>query len=539
MCVSSPGTGPWRVAVVLAGVFLSPAGVQARGSSPFCLGAYANDQVVVAPEARRQEETTRYSFCVRSTAVYQCAYYGPDGSLMSRRQTQSAHGTAFAFRREGAFSYLLTNEHVTEWPFVSSKSSGLDVPVGCKRISQTVSIVDDENDSYAKDDIPLQRVVVDPELDVAVLKAQTRMDIMPFGLGQSSGLQVGDAIRVRGFPLGAFQAVHGGKVISAREPDQEGKWDHYDFVTDAQLSVGNSGSPVMAISCKTRRFELVGIYHAGYHRGQALNTVVGVDEFREIMTTLRPRTRKQPTSELSAADRQALVAELRAGRITPLLPMSGHVIGIRLAGDRLLYDLYPRKFPLIDWRLMVLEDLPSTGFGRVGRIWFGSEQGLRERAFGELRPGEQNAVVHLMEAVRKKQRQGLLFRQLEPLAKRSRANNEKLRALERSMSREQADRSTVLRTLLDVVAQYAPGPNERGVSVSVTAQPPTPAKATAGGKQPAKPAPPGATPAPGKPGAAPVKPAAGKPAAKPAAGTPAAKPKPAPLSGANTARRER
>ena len=49
-----------------------------------------------------------------------------------------------------------------------------------------------------------------------------------------------------------------------RDRDQEQGWDHVDFVVDALLSEGNSGSPVLAASCKSRELELVGVYHAGY-----------------------------------------------------------------------------------------------------------------------------------------------------------------------------------------------------------------------------------------------------------------------------------
>ena len=35
--------------------------------------------------------------------------------------------------------------------------------------------------------------------------------------------------------------------------------DHVDFVVDALLSEGNSGSPVLAVSCKSRLMELVGV----------------------------------------------------------------------------------------------------------------------------------------------------------------------------------------------------------------------------------------------------------------------------------------
>ncbi len=439
--------------------------------SPYCQGTYASDLVAVAPEARRLEETTRYTFCVRSTAVYQCAYYGPDGSLMSRRAVKNAHGTAFAFRREGNNTYFLTNEHVTEWPFVTGKESLEGVPPGCKRVSQTVAIVDDENDSYAKDDLSLQRVVVDAELDTAILKAPTRVPLVPFGVGQSAALKVGDGIRVRGFPLGAFQAVHAGKVVSAREPDREGKWDHWDFVVDAQLSTGNSGSPVLAVSCRTRRFELVGIYHAGYKRGAALNVVVGVDEFRELMTTLKPRSKQHKVSPPGAGERQQLLSELRGGKVTPLFPFGGQVVGVRAAGTRLLYDVYPRRFPLVDWRAAVIEDLPAPGFGRIGRIWFGSEHGLRERAFTELRTGEQHTVATLVDAIRVYQRMVLQYRQLEAQAKRSRTQHERVRALEREMNLGRGDRQAVMRALSELVGQYGPGPSDAAVPLSATMSP--------------------------------------------------------------------
>jgi serine protease Do len=452
------------------------------GRSPYCQGAYANDPLALAPEARRVEERTRYTFCVRSIAVYQCAYYGPDGSLMSRRLTKTAHGTAFAFRRDATQTYFLTNEHVTEWPFVTAKGGEVEgVPLGCKRTSQTVSIVDDENDSYGKDDIGLQRVVVDAELDTAILKAPVKVAVTPFGLGQSAGLKVGDAVQVRGFPLAAFQAVNAGKVISARERDQEGKWDHWDFVVDAQLSSGNSGSPVLAISCKTHRFELVGIYHAGYRLGQSLNVVIGIDELRDLMTTFRPSARRSaPVAGLTPGDRSALLTQVRQGKTTPLIPFGGSVVGIRLAGTRLLYDFYPRRFPLVDWRVAVFEDLPSQGFGRVGRTWFGNERGLHEKAFSELKPGEQNTVAQLVDAVRLQAQHVLQFRELEPLAKRTRSHYERLRHVEREVGRGQAARVAAMRALLDMVGLYAPGPNAQGLPISVTtALPASPSPAPA------------------------------------------------------------
>lgn len=458
--------------------------------SPYCIGPYANDLVALSAAARTEEEKTRYTFCVRSVATYQCAYYAPDGSLASRREVKSAHGTAFAFRREGSWTYFLTNEHVIEWPFVSGKDTPVEgISNGCKRIGQKVYIVDDENDVYSRDDQTLERVVADVELDVAVLKAQVKVDLIPFSLGQSAALRVGNAVRVRGFPLGAFQAVHGGKVISAREPDRDGKWDHIDFVIDAQLSTGNSGSPVLGVSCKTGRFELLGIYHAGYVHGPGLNVVVGIDEFRDLMTTLKPRPRRKPAVLLAAADRKAVESELRSGRLMPLFPYGGHVVGLRVTKDgRLLYDFYPKRFPLVDWRLAVIEDLPASGYGRIGRIWFGNDQGLAERGFSELKAAEQTTIANLVEAVRYHVRNIQQYRLQEPAAKRSRAGLERLQLIEREIGRTQNGRAVQMRAIVDLASSHAPSAG-KGLPLSITVSPSSPKPAAPGPAGP-KPAPP-------------------------------------------------
>lgn len=75
-----------------------------------------------------------------------------------------------------------------------------DIPLGCKRISQSISIVTDEKDDYADDDQPLQRVLADPELDVSILKAPVKLDVIPFRIGQSASIRAGNVVQVRGFP---------------------------------------------------------------------------------------------------------------------------------------------------------------------------------------------------------------------------------------------------------------------------------------------------------------------------------------------------
>jgi hypothetical protein len=446
-------------------------------ASPYCQGHYASDLVVLDRAARAVEEKTRYSFCLRSTAIYQCMYYGPDGALQGRKMTMTAHGTAFAYRRDGGTTFFLSNEHVTEWPFVTGTGAASveGVPAGCKRVGDALTLVDSEADTYAKDDVRLERVVVDHELDAAVLKtpSSSKVSLIPFSFGQSAALKIGDAVRVRGFPLGAFQAVQGGKVISPREPDQERGWDHYDFVTDAQLSQGSSGSPVLAVNCATRSFELVGVFHAAYKHGQSLNVVIGIDELRDLITTLKSRKKRRLVEPvLSAADRQQLVGKLRRGAVTPIFSFGNVVVGIRLADTRLLYDIYSKKYPLVDWRAAVIEDLPAQSFGRIGRIWFGNELGLTEKAFSDLKPAEQNTLAHVVDGIRVHFKRVQLYRQLEPLARKSRAEHDRLRALDREMNRHSATRVSIIRGLLEVADAYDPNPNDKPVSIHATTAPP-------------------------------------------------------------------
>ncbi len=242
-------------------LFLSASGA-ARGDepAPYCIGQYAEDLARLTPASRELEKQV-YSYCVRNVATYECLSYGDDGSVRHTRKKAVAHGTAFAYQKQASGeTLLLTNEHVVDWPAVSDEQHPVEgVPIGCKRVSESIRIVDNEDDDFDRDDIPLTKVVSDAELDAAVLRTKAQLPLMPWKVGQSSSLRERDVVEVRGFPLGAFRATNVGKVISPRDHDDQGEWNHDDFVIDALLSAGNSGSPVLAVSCKTGEFELVGV----------------------------------------------------------------------------------------------------------------------------------------------------------------------------------------------------------------------------------------------------------------------------------------
>src|SRR5688572_25984537 len=91
--------------------------IPASQGTAYCRGEYADNILALAPGVREIEEAP-YSYCVRSTATYECLSYGPDGNVRRQRSTTVTHGTAFGYRHQGGGTLLLTNNHVAEWPLV-------------------------------------------------------------------------------------------------------------------------------------------------------------------------------------------------------------------------------------------------------------------------------------------------------------------------------------------------------------------------------------------------------------------------------------
>src|SRR5262249_19795508 len=201
-------------------------------------------------------------------------------------------------------------------------------------------------------------------------------------VGKGAGVREGNGVEVRGFPLGVMQAVSSGKVVNPYDRDQEQGWDHVDFVIDALLSEGNSGSPVLAVSCKSREMELVGVYHAGYKGHGALNVVVGIDQLVDFMHKKKrvPRGLAEgPGGGMGPNERARLQGALAGGTL-PLFDFGGLFVHAESQDGALLYQIYSRQFPLDDRRVIVIEDKPpddknAGAFGTLGRLWVLSATG--------------------------------------------------------------------------------------------------------------------------------------------------------------------
>ena len=475
-------------------------------SAAYCASEYADDFSAFTSRARELEQKLpAYTFCIRSSATYECPFYGADGSLRRKKRRVVAHGTGFAYKQDSNEALLLTNEHVAEWPAVTDEDHPVeDVPLGCKRVGDSLKIVDNESDSYVRDDIPLTRVVVDPQLDVAVLKAKSQLPIVPWRIGHSAGLKERNIVDVRGFPLGVLKATNVGKVVSAYDHDDYKDWDHDDFVIDALLSPGNSGSPVFAISCKTGEFELVGIYHAGYTRGSALNVVVAIDQVRDLMTTLKrtPRVRPEMRIVLDGSTRASLLAASKMS-LESFFPFGQMTAAVRSRDDGVIfYEVFNRDFPLRAYPVLVIEDLPpadASSFGALGRIWIGNRQGLKAYARSEFDAETLSQLTKLLEGLRRDSVAASAVRSGDQDVSTGKEGFERTERMHKALQRASASYTDLAQGVLDLSERFGPQPGEPSLDIRAVVKAPAAEPNPSGANLPASPAvgavlPPASTP---------------------------------------------
>ncbi len=477
--------------------------------------------MALTAQARAHDEAQPpYTYCIRAIATYECPSYAPDGTLRRTRRKVVAHGTGFGLRRQGADTLVVTNEHVAEWPAVTDPDHPVeDVPPGCKRVSSALRIVEDEGDTYERDDVPLARVVSDPQLDVSVLRAHAELPVLPWKIGRSAGLRERNAVDIRGFPLGVLRAHNLGKVISTYDHDDAEDWDHDDFVIDAPLSPGNSGSPVLAVSCRTGELELVGIYHARYTRASALHVVVGVDQFRDLLATLRRPARPRNDGPPLDAHARARV-QRSAGETGPLFfPFGAVTAAVHARPDgALVFEVKGRDFPVLAQPALVIEDLPAPdgGFGHAGRTWAGNRQGLREVAVATLDADARDLLARTLDVLRRAAVAAATQQETSRSGMRTRAAFQDVKRLEAALRRVAAQQDlsqAVLDEAEALLPRFADAPATFAEALAAPTEPQPPTRPA---WQPGSFAPEDSSPAPARaPGPVTVLPPAGAPPARP------------------------
>ncbi len=304
-----------------------------------CNGTYSDTLLALSPSVAAYEQQPGHSwvYCLRNTATYEQVYYGRDGKLKKRYLKAVAHGTGFAYRWTGQETLLLTNHHVATWPDVTDDDNAVrGVPTGSRKVGETLQIVRNDEDDYEPGFITLGRAVTDPTLDASVVKSRQRLNVMPYAIGSSAALRTGNAVEIRGYPLGAFAAANVGKVTNPYVEDTEGSWNHTDVALDALVNKGNSGSPMLAVSCVTGEYELVALFHAGFREGAAMNLAVGIDELRTLMDKLTPRPARPQLPNLATLtpeNRAALAAMLTGPNAIQEIRFGRRLVRVRLTED--------------------------------------------------------------------------------------------------------------------------------------------------------------------------------------------------------------
>ncbi|HEY3447439.1 MAG TPA: serine protease [Myxococcales bacterium] len=471
-----------------------------------CTGEYADAILALSPRAREFERLpeANYSYCLRNTATYECLYYGPDGRIRKRNVTVTAHGTAFAYREKNDEHFLLTNDHVATWPSVTAdENDAAGVPGGCKRVDEQLRLVRDESDDYEPGQVQVTKVASDPALDAAILKTKAKLNLMPYRVGRSALLKSGNVVEVRGFPLGLLQATNFGKVVTAYDHDREKGWEHVDFVTDALLSRGNSGSPVLAVSCRTGELELVGLFHAGYRESPALNAVVGIDQLREFMETLkRTRASRFDDTPLTAEVRAAIATALGHPEVMPFFRLGDRTTRARLDGTAIVFDVLHDAFPSRDSVSLQLRDMPGEGAGILESISVETNTGMRTVKAEAADAETQELAGRLLDIARRQLVRTIVYREAAALAKSSRDASRRATDLLRQLDRSRTEANELIRALSDAGARFpetplAAAPPLTGPSVAPTMAPataaavaaPAPAAAPAPPPQPPPPAP--------------------------------------------------
>jgi serine protease Do len=308
-------------------------------------------------------------------------------------------------------------------------------------------------------------VAADPRLDLAIVRAAAALPLMPWQIGRSRELRERNAVVVQGFPLGRLRAENVGKVVAAHDHDTYRAWDHDDFVVDALLSPGHSGSPVFATSCQTGQPELVGVYHAAYSRGTALNVVVSIDQARALMERLEGRPAAvEPVVDPASRER---LLEL-AGRVAlPAFPFGRHTALVRARPDgALVFQLMAESFPLRTVPLLVLEDgCEAEPAGEPTQVWAGGRHGLQPVEPGRLDPEARRLLGRVLAALRLDAGPALELRALEAGAGAARGRPSEITRLERVLRRTADQRQDLALAASELAERLAPASGDASVDL--------------------------------------------------------------------------
>ena len=88
MSVSVPLRSALCLLVWATAAWAADGGTPSVSDGPYCNGAYADDFNALTPHIRDidRDRPEQYSYCLRSSATYECLAYGADGNVRKTRK---------------------------------------------------------------------------------------------------------------------------------------------------------------------------------------------------------------------------------------------------------------------------------------------------------------------------------------------------------------------------------------------------------------------------------------------------------------------
>ena len=166
-------------------------------------------------------------------------------------------GTGFIISKDG---YILTNEHVVNGAeSISVEIDGFDEPVEAKVVG------------------------ADYQLDLALLKIDTKKELSYLKMGNSDQIRVGNWVIAIGSPYGLDHTVTIG-VISAKGRPVTVEDRQYENLlqTDASINPGNSGGPLLNLDG-----EVIGINTAINAQAQGIGFAIPTSTVQRVMEDLK------------------------------------------------------------------------------------------------------------------------------------------------------------------------------------------------------------------------------------------------------------
>ncbi len=171
----------------------------------------------------------------------------------TRRYTATSLGSGFVIHSDG---YIVTNAHVLVQAAV-----------------QKVIFAD-------KSEYEAERVAIDEQHDLAVLRIKAEKPVPAITLGRSDDIMVGESVIAIGNPLGFQHTVTAGIVSAVDRTLQVNQNLSFDGLiqTDASINRGNSGGPLLNVMG-----ELIGINTAIRGDAQNIGFAIPVDALRKLL----------------------------------------------------------------------------------------------------------------------------------------------------------------------------------------------------------------------------------------------------------------